>query len=111
MPAPKARSHSSKSADVLRLKPGRDLVASTVEAVRGSCMKALETPPKKVVLDLTGVSQIDSLGITLILGIYKTCKKLDVPFSVEEAVPDLVRVFKLFSIPKLFPVMEASSHE
>lgn len=70
-----------------------------------------DPPPKRVVLDLTGVNQIDSLGITLILGIYKSCQKQGIPFSVEEAVPDLVRVFKLFSIPKLFPVLETSPHE
>lgn len=108
MPSPKTRPHSGKPADGLRLKPGRDLVASTVEAERESWMKALEGSPKKVVLDLTGVAQIDSLGITLILGTYKSCKKLGIPFSVEEAAPDLVRVFKLFSIPKLFPVLEAA---
>lgn len=46
MPTPKARPHSSKPAELLRLKPGRDLVASTVEAERESCMKAM-TPPRR----------------------------------------------------------------
>lgn len=111
MPVSKARANSNKPTDCLRLKPGCNLVASTVEAEREAWMKALGTGPKKVVLDLAGVNQIDSLGITLILGTYKSCQNQGVSFAVEEAAPDLVRVFKLFSIPKLFPVQEASSHE
>ncbi|MBP1628282.1 MAG: hypothetical protein H6Q00_2757 [Holophagaceae bacterium] len=111
MPAPKARPHPSPASELMRLKPGCDLVASTVEAERASFKRALETKPKKLVLDLTGVSQIDSLGITLILGLYKSCQRLGIPFAVEEAAPEILRLFKLFSIHKLMPVSEASSHE
>jgi anti-anti-sigma factor len=90
----------------LRLKPKVDLVASTVEAQRETMMKALEAGPRAVVLDLEGVEQLDSLGITLVLGLFKTCQKAGTPFSIEGVKPDIMRVFRLFNLPKFFPILE-----
>ena len=93
--------------EVLRLKPKVDLVASTVEVQRSSMMKALESEQGAIVLDLTAVEQIDSLGITLVLGLFKTCQKAGTPFSIEGVKPDIMRVFRLFNLPKFFPILEA----
>jgi anti-anti-sigma factor len=92
--------------ETLRLKPPVDLVASTVEAQRVVMMKALEAKRAAVVLDLSAVDQIDSLGITLVLGLFKTCQKAGTPFSIEGVKPDLMRVFRLFNLPKFFPILE-----
>ena len=93
---------------VLRLQPSVDLVASTVEAQRSAMMKALETRPgAPVVLDLGSVEELDSLGITLVLGLFKTCQKAGAAFSLEAVKPDLMRVFRLFNLPKFFPIAEA----
>jgi anti-anti-sigma factor len=91
---------------VLRLKPQVDLVASTVEAQRDTMMKALESGASAVVLDLDGVEQLDSLGITLVLGLFKTCQKAGTPFSIEGVKSDIMRVFRLFNLPKFFPILE-----
>ena len=91
---------------LMRLQPKVDLVASTVEAQRGAMLKALEGRQGGVVLDLGAVEQIDSLGITLVLGVFKTCQKAGNPFSVEAVKPDLMRVFRLFNLPKFFPILE-----
>ncbi len=66
---------AKKTGEVLRLTPKTDLVASTVEGHRTSMMKAIESSSESVVLDLTSVDQIDSLGITLVLGLFKSCQK------------------------------------
>lgn len=98
---------AGRKGEVLRLQPKVDLVASTVEVQRASMLKALEAPRSAVVLELTAVEQIDSLGITLVLGLFKTCQKAGIPFSIEGARPDLMRVFRLFNLPKFFPILEA----
>jgi anti-sigma B factor antagonist len=98
---------AKKKGDELRLTPKSDLVASTVEEHRASMMKALEDPGEKVVLDLTGVEFIDSLGITLVLGLFKSCQKSGAAFRIEGVKPDILRVFKLFNLTKFFPVVEA----
>jgi anti-anti-sigma factor len=98
---------SKKQGDVLRLSPKGDLVASTVEEHRNRMMKALESAESHVVLDLAAVEHIDSLGITLVLGLFKSCQKSGAVFSIENVRPDIMRVFKLFNLTKFFAVAEA----
>jgi anti-sigma B factor antagonist len=91
---------------VLRIPSLGNLVASTVETRRKAALEGLEQPATAVVLDLSDAEVVDSLGITLILGLFKTCQQKKLPFSIEGASPDLMRVFKLFSLPRLFPIQE-----
>lgn len=107
MPTRKPPLASAVQGDTLRLTPQVDLVASTVEVQRASMMKALDSRRGAVVLELTAVEQIDSLGITLVLGLFKTCQKSGVPFSIEGVRPDIMRVFRLFNLPKFFTILEA----
>jgi len=97
---------SSSPAGTLRILSNGNLVASTVEAVRSAALAALEAPCTEVVLDLASAEVVDSLGITLVLGLFKSCQQKQLPFRIEGASPDLMRVFKLFSLPRLFPVQE-----
>ena len=97
---------SPSNLEVLRIPTQGNLVASTVEALRKVAMALLATPCSEVVLDLSSADMVDSLGITLILGLFKSCQQKQLAFRVEGASPDLMRVFKLFSLPRLFPVLE-----
>ena len=90
----------------VRIASGGNLVASTVEERRKAAMAALAGACSEAILDLTESDVVDSLGITLILGLFKTCQQRHIPFRVVGANPDLMRVFKLFSLPKLFPIQE-----
>ena len=80
----------------LRIPSGGNLVASTVEERRKAAMEALATPCSMAILDLSTAEVVDSLGITLILGLFKTCQQRKISFRVEGASTDLMRVFKLF---------------
>jgi anti-anti-sigma factor len=92
------------SEGALRIEATGNLVASSVEGQREFLLKTLEEPAGKVVLDLALTDQVDSLGITLILGLFKTCQKSKIEFQVDGVSPSIMRVFRLFSLPKLFPV-------
>jgi anti-sigma B factor antagonist len=96
----------SNEPGLLRIHAGGNLVASTVEERRKMAMEALAAPCTEAVLDLTAAEVVDSLGITLILGLFKTCQQRKIAFRVEGANSDLMRVFKLFSLPRLFPIQE-----
>lgn len=108
--AAKANAIKSQAAGgVLRLNPKGDLVASTVEATRDGLLKALEGATGPVVLDLSASRQVDSLGITLVLGLFKSCQQKGLSFAIEGVNPDILRVFRLFNLTKFFPVQEAPS--
>ena len=93
-----------KSEGALRIEATGNLVASSVEGQREFFLKTLEEPASKVVLNLAATEQVDSLGITLILGLFKTCQKSRIEFQVDGVSPSIMRVFRLFSLPKLFAV-------
>ncbi len=90
-----------------RLQTQGDLLASTVEQERTTLLARIEDLTGPVIFDLSMVKEIDSLGITLILGLFKSCQKKGLPFSVEGVSPEIMRVFRLFSLPKVFPVKES----
>lgn len=98
---------SEKLEDGVRLHPKGDLVASTVEATKRNLLRAIEDAEGRVVLDMALVKVVDSMGITLVLGLYKTCKGKSLGFEVVNLSPDIHRVFKLFNLTKFFPVAEA----
>ena len=94
------------SLGALRISSNGNLVASTVDKLRKTSLEALAGPCTSVVLDLASADVVDSLGITLILGLFKTCQQKKIPFQVEGVSQDLLRVFKLFSLPRLFTILE-----
>lgn len=95
----------------LHIHPSVDLVASKVEGLRDGLQSALDGVSGRVTLSLEGVTQIDSLGVTLVLGLFKSCQKQGLAFEVVDVDRNLVRVFRLFNLTKFFPVREAGSHE
>lgn len=111
MAASKSLLKVSKLPDGVSIHPKAELVASQVEPLRDSLQAALAGVKGKVVLDLDGITQIDSMGVTLILGLYKSAQNQGHSFSVVGVDRNLVRVFRLFSLTKFFPVEEAVAHE
>lgn len=95
----------------VEMSPGGDLVASSVETLRSGMEKALKDAKSEVVLDLSSTQQIDSLGITLVLGLFKECQKGGLSFSIRGASRDLMRVFRLFNLGKFFPILEQANPE
>jgi anti-anti-sigma factor len=95
----------------VHLHPSVDLIASKVEALREGFQGALEGVSGRVTLSLEGITQIDSLGVTLVLGLFKSCQKLDLAFEVVDVDRNLVRVFRLFNLTKFFAVKEGPAHE
>lgn len=93
-----------RNGNSLQIEARGNLVASTVQGQREVLLEALQPSPDKVVLHLGGADQVDSLGITLILSLFKSCSKGSIPFEVQGVPPGMMRVFQLFSLQKLFPV-------
>lgn len=111
MAANKSPLKISKLADGISIHPKAELVASQVETLRDALQTALQGVKGRVVLDLDGITQIDSMGVTLILGLYKSAQNQGLGFAVTGVDRNLMRVFRLFSLTKFFPVEEGVVHE
>lgn len=88
----------------LRLVALGPLVASVVAAQRAALRELLKRAGQAVVLDLTAAELVDSLGITLIVGLYKTCQERKLAFSVAGANPEVLRLFRFFRLNEIFEI-------
>ena len=90
--------------NVLRLIPKNDFVASSVETYRDSMLEAIGGQQRATILDLSAVKVVDSLGINLIVGLYKSCQRNGTEFSVEGVNENILRIFKFFKLSEFFVV-------
>ena len=88
----------------MRLVPQEDLVASNLEALKDEIQKKIQTAEEAVVLDLSGIEQADSLGISFVVEVYQSCNAKGLDFSVEGANSNLMKIFNLFKLTQYFPV-------
>jgi len=97
---------ASLTGGTLRLAALTPLVASNVTAQRAALKEHLGKAGQAVVLDLGKSEMVDSLGITLVVGLYKSCVEHKLPFSVEGASAEVLRLFRFFSLNEIFEIRE-----
>lgn len=56
----------------------------------------------EVVLDLVNIRNIDSMGVTFVIGLYKKMETQGKAFSVSGASEDIVSLFKLMKLDQFF---------
>jgi anti-anti-sigma factor len=89
---------------VLRVTPRKNLVAATVKTCGEALEKSLASATKGVIIDLQHVTEIDSLGISLIIALYNAARKRELSFRAERANSNLQRLFSFFKLQKYFVV-------
>lgn len=67
--------------------------------------------PKKLVLDFSGITFMDSSGIGLIMGRYKLIKSMDGEIEVRGAKPQIRRVMQLSGLFQLVTITEEDEQE
>ncbi len=89
--------------------PEIDLVASRIEELRDYFTKALGENPDAdhVILDAHGVESVDSLGVNLIVGLYRQATAESKTIEIVGAGPNFMKVAGFFRFPSLFPVKGA----
>jgi anti-sigma B factor antagonist len=95
-----------KEDGILRLEALDDLSASHVSAQQAFLKTCLDQAGEAVVLDLRRAELVDSLGITLLLGLWKSCKEKGLAFRVEGVNAEISRLFHLFSLDRVFEFRE-----
>ncbi len=92
--------------NVVELIPKNNLVASNLENQLAVARQALEANSKatSVILNLHNVIEIDSLGINLIVGLYKQCQTKGIEFKVTNTARPIVNLFNLFKLTSYFDV-------
>jgi len=88
------------------LLPETDLVASQMEEIRDYFMKELRenVDVDKVTLDAKGIEIVDSLGVNLIIGLYRHVSTESKKFNVINAGEKFMKVANFFRFSTLFDI-------
>ena len=93
-------------ANTLYIIPETDLVASRIEELRDDMIQELENNPDAtgVILDVQGIDIVDSLGVNLIIGLYRQVTAESKTFEIIGAGDKFMKVANFFRFPTLFTV-------
>jgi len=61
---------------------------------------------KSIVLDLTQTDVIDSMGIKVLISLFKTCQERGLGFCLEGCSQSVLKVLKLCKMDRLFDITE-----
>ena len=67
--------------------------------------------PKKIILDFSKVNFMDSAGIGLVIGRYKTVTMLGGKLEIQNTNETVKRILKMSGITKLIPIIEEDKNE
>lgn len=84
----------------------KDIVASAIGEMRESLNFKLTTEQnwENMVLDMEKVEKIDSLGINLIVWLFRMTKSGDKSFKIVGCNEQIMKVFLLFRLQEQFPI-------
>jgi len=99
-----------KENDVFYLVPETDLVASQMEEIRDYFMTALRENPdvNQVTLNAQGIEIVDSLGVNLIIGLYRHVSTESKKFQIINAGEKFMKVANFFRFSTLFDIIKES---
>nr|WP_319392090.1 STAS domain-containing protein [uncultured Desulfobacter sp.] len=97
-----------KSADQTTVKPGEDVVASMAEAFKGELLSAVDSSQGTLVIDLDGVSMVDSVGIGVIIAVYNSLSQSNRQLKVINVAHDIYGLFSTMRLNRRFTVEAAA---
>jgi len=77
-----------------------DLQIRMIEAIN-------KTPMGDLVLDMRNVEILDSVGVKILIGVYKTCQEQNRKLLLEVSHSNLRQVISLFKLDQLIQVQES----
>lgn len=90
--------------DCMRLILVEGLTANNVSKYNQKVDELLKTQPEysEVILDLSNIRNIDSVGVTFVISLYKRFESIGINFSVSGASDDIMNLFKLMKLDQFF---------
>ena len=97
--------------ECLTLVAEEDFLFDKAEKIQADLLKALELCQSSlVILDLTQTTVMDSIGIKLLLGLYKSCQQKGLSLQVDVSSETIIRLFQLCQLTTLLNVHEVKAN-
>ena len=105
MPRPRAEFHCDTAGSILSIRIRGEIDHHTSTAIRtGIDATLFEKRPKKLILDLSAVSFMDSSGLGLIMGRYSVMRELEGEMTVWDPSPETNAILRLAGMERLVKI-------
>ncbi len=91
-----------KEGTTVTIKPGQDITAQTTDDLRTEMRKIYEEGASRIIIDLTGVGTIDSIGLGLFAAIHNSLQKRDSKLELINADDNICSVLNLMRLDQHF---------
>ena len=96
-----------KEADQTLVTPNKDIVAATAKAFREGLLALIDEGDTNIVIDLTGVEMIDSVGLGVFIASHNTLSKADGKLTVINASTNVFKLFRTMGLFRHFDIYKA----
>ena len=86
------------------VRPGTNIVASMAQDFRKELLSLVDGGEKSLVLDLTDVKMIDSIGIGMVVALHNSLSKAGGNLALVSVPEDIHRLFKAMRLDQYFDV-------
>ena len=90
------------------IKPGKDVVASMAEEFKKNLLDLIKNGIKELVIDLSGVEVVDSVGLGVMIATHNTLSKSGGKLKVINASEDICRLFQTMRLDQHFEIQTAT---
>ena len=95
--------------EAIYIKMQKDLIAPNISEFKSKIMEFLEEDEEsedidEVVINLSEINNIDSMGVTFVVGLYKSVVKDGKNFRIEGCSDDIKQLFKLMKLDEFFDI-------
>jgi anti-anti-sigma factor len=100
-----------KQGTTLTLIPESDLTAGKIEELKDYFIAQLKEHSDftHIQLDAGGIEVVDSLGVNLIVGLYREAMSRSATIEIIGAGENFIKVANFFRLPSLFPIKKAEA--
>ena len=94
-PAPTFTVKTRRDADAVVVVLAGELDLPVAQTVRAALRRAMREPGARLIVDLSGLTFIDSSGLHIILDAYKQCRGAGPTFTIRPGPPNVQQMFEL----------------
>lgn len=100
-----------KESGETRLVIEQDLMATYAQEIHQKMLAAMDAVEDGViVMDIAKAKMMDSIGVKLVIGLFKTCTAKGFPFRLEVSSPTILKLLKVCRLTDLIDIHEVVSH-
>ena len=89
------------------VKPEKDVVASMVNAFRSELHALVQEQPTEMIIDMSGVNMVDSVGIGVIIATYNSLNKTGGKFALTNVSKDIFSLLSTMRLDQHFSIEKA----